>query len=105
MARAAHDHARHGVFDLCRIVSNFFYSPSVVLKSFHRKYESGGLNLTAGDFAQLSEPKFHSCILVLLTTIRSRTDVPCTNCFPILSLSVCKLSVDCIPPLTLYTFA
>ena len=30
----------------------------MVLNRFHRKYEAGGLNLTAGDFSQLSEPKF-----------------------------------------------
>ena len=25
MARTTHDHARYGVFDLCRIVSNYFF--------------------------------------------------------------------------------
>lgn len=68
MARTAFDDARYGVFDLCGIVSNFFYAYSVVLNSFYRKYESGGLNLTAGDFAQLSKPKYLPWILVLLTT-------------------------------------
>ena len=38
-------------------MSNFLYGPSVVLNRFHRKYESGGLGLTAGDFSQLSRPE------------------------------------------------
>jgi hypothetical protein len=82
-----------------------FYAPSVVLSWFHRKYESGGLNLTAGDFSQLSRPKYLPWINVWLTTMRSCTDVSCTDCFSILSLSVCKLQSIAFPPLTFYMLA
>jgi hypothetical protein len=40
----------------------------MTLTGFHRKYESGGLGLTAGDFAQLSRPNLPDLVFVLLTT-------------------------------------
>ena len=56
MARAAYDHARHGVFELRPVVSDLFHPccPDMTLIGPCRKYESGGLGLNAGDFSQLS---------------------------------------------------
>lgn len=61
MARPTYHHARHGIFDLRRIVSHLPLYSTCTLNAFHRKYESGGLNLTAGDFAQLSRLTHLAC--------------------------------------------
>jgi hypothetical protein len=53
-----------------------------------RDYASGGLNLTAGHFAQLSVPPDHSKNSFNLRALYSCLDVPCPDCLPILSLSV-----------------
>lgn len=55
MARTAYDHARHGVFELRRSVSGLpTLLPDITLNDLCRKFEFGGLGLTAGDFSILS---------------------------------------------------
>jgi hypothetical protein len=86
-------------------VSRFSIAPRVSFQTgFHRKFESGGLGLSAGDFSQLSRPNCPSG-LVLLNVIHSRVDVPCANCVSVLSLPVrlrlsaftCPLTWDVLP--------
>jgi hypothetical protein len=60
----------------------------------HSNYKSGGLNLNAGHFAQLSEWDFF--LFFVADGECSCVDVPSTNSISILSLSVrCILHVTC----------
>jgi hypothetical protein len=61
---------------------------AVTLTEPYRKFEAGGLGLTAGDFSQLSKVDLIHPTLGLLTVMRSCVDVPCANCVPILFLPV-----------------
>ena len=91
MACPAYDHTRHAVFNLRRIVSGFSFSRQCVILNGcapRRKFESGGLGLSAGDFSQLSRSHYPSRFSFLPIVILSCFNVPRTNCVPILSLPV-----------------
>jgi hypothetical protein len=89
MACPPYDHARHGVFDLrCRVSDFPFYQVRCNSERATRKYESGGLGLTAGDFSVLSGSICVSS-LHFVDHDDSCVDVPCANCVPVLSLPVC----------------
>jgi len=55
---------------------------------FPSDYESGGLNLNAGHFAQLSRLVSCGQHIGISLVVRSCVDVPSSNCIPVLSLSV-----------------